>query len=127
MIHRLSPGFLGALLVFVLAIAPTPMRADELTNYFLDTQDKVKVDVIEWLSGEGKYQNWESVSGEYTVSVAGNQFKLPISNLSRGESNFPGEIMGRIKPILATFHLVQKILIIISRLGVNRLPIIRGK
>lgn len=88
MTTRPSLSTIGAILMLGLAIAATPLRAAELTNYLLGTQDKVKVDVIEWLSGEGKYRDWESVSGEYTVSVAGT-ISIPLlgSITARGRSS----------------------------------------
>jgi protein involved in polysaccharide export with SLBB domain len=41
-------------------------------SYQLVTQDKIKLRVVEWRSGEGDYKSWEALDGEYVVNQSGS-------------------------------------------------------
>lgn len=55
-------------------MAPAPLMADE---YRLDTQDRLRIRVVEWQTVEGTFREWSAVSGDYLVGASGN-LSLPF-------------------------------------------------
>jgi protein involved in polysaccharide export with SLBB domain len=41
-------------------------------SYQLVTQDKIKLRVVEWRSGEGDYKSWDALDGDYVVNQSGS-------------------------------------------------------
>lgn len=68
-------GFaIGLLLGLLATMAPVPLMADE---YRLDTQDRLRIRVVEWQTVEGTFREWSAVSGDYLVGASGN-LSLPF-------------------------------------------------
>lgn len=62
------------LLGLLATMAPVPLMADE---YRLDTQDRLRIRVVEWQTVEGTFREWSAVSGDYLVGASGN-LSLPF-------------------------------------------------
>lgn len=65
---------IGLLLGLLATMAPAPLMADE---YRLDTQDRLRIRVVEWQTVEGTFREWSAVSGDYLVGASGN-LSLPF-------------------------------------------------
>jgi polysaccharide biosynthesis/export protein ExoF len=62
-------------LTFLAGVAAAfPALAD---SYQIVSQDKIKLRVVEWHSGEGEYKNWEPLNGDYVVNQSG-AISIPI-------------------------------------------------
>jgi exopolysaccharide production protein ExoF len=64
--------------VYLLGICATLATCPALSmEYRLGSQDKLRIKVIEWRAGQSEYQEWSSLSADYTVSAAG-RIALPL-------------------------------------------------
>jgi exopolysaccharide production protein ExoF len=75
-----------------LATIVVPASADD---YRLDTQDRVRIRVVEWRTIEGNFREWGAVSGEYTVGPAGT-LSLPFI----GETEAAGKTTAEIAQVV---------------------------
>jgi exopolysaccharide production protein ExoF len=79
-------------LVHLLGICAALLSCPALSvEYRLGSQDKLRIKVIEWRAGQSEYQEWSSLSADYTVSAAG-RIALPLLGEIAAENRTTEEV-----------------------------------
>lgn len=61
----------------------------------LDSQDKLMIRVVEWMTVEGEFRDWSKLTGEYTVSAAGT-LSVPLIGEVEARGRSTAEVAGTI-------------------------------
>lgn len=73
------PGLLKSSSLFAGAIAFAVLTSSQVwaQDYQIGPQDKLKIAIVEWRSGTAAAYQWQPLSGEFSVSAAGN-LSMPV-------------------------------------------------